>query len=131
MVELRGPSVYNGQIESTIMTDARIVLTTIDNPDAARALAHALVERRLAACVSIVERVHSVYRWQDAVETADEWLLLIKTVAGHVEALEAALRELHPYQIPEFVVLPIETSTPEYLRWILANTSPSMAGEET
>jgi len=112
------------------MTDARIVLTTIDNPDAARSLAHALVERRLAACVSIVERVHSVYRWQGTVETVDEWMLLIKTVVGHVEALETALRELHPYQIPELVVLPIEASTPEYLRWIVANTSPTVVGEE-
>ncbi len=113
------------------MTDARIVLTTLDNADAAHAMAHALVERRLAACVSIVERVHSIYRWQGEVETADEWLLLIKTVAGHVEALETALRELHPYQIPELVVLPIEASSPEYLRWILANTSPTVVGEDS
>ncbi len=106
------------------MTEARIVLTTVDSPEKARALAYTLVERRLAACVNIIEQVHSVYRWQGAVETSDEWLLVIKTVAGQVEALDTAVRELHPYQLPEFVVLPIESSTPEYLRWIAASTSP-------
>lgn len=112
------------------MTEARIVLTTVDSQEKAHALAHTLVERRLAACVNIIERVHSVYRWQGEVDITEEWLLVIKTVANHVEALDAAVRELHPYQLPEFVVLPIESSTPEYLHWIAASTSPMEIGGE-
>lgn len=106
------------------MTEARIVLTTTDSPEKARALAYALVERRLAACVNIVDRLHSVYRWQGAVETADELLLVIKTIASRVEPLEKAIRELHSYALPEFVVLPVEAATPEYLRWIMSSAQP-------
>lgn len=106
------------------MTEARIVLTTIDDPERARALARALVGRGLAACVNIVDRVHSVYRWQGAVETAEELLLVIKTVASQVEPLEQAIRELHSYALPEFVVLPVDTAAPEYLRWITSSTQP-------
>lgn len=105
------------------MTHACLVLTTLDHPEKAHALARALVERQLAACVNIVPGVHSIYRWQGAVESANEWLLLIKTIPGHIESLLAAIRELHPYALPEFVVVPIEASTPEYLAWLTASVS--------
>jgi periplasmic divalent cation tolerance protein len=104
------------------MTEARIVLTTIGSVEEARTLSHALVEGQLAACVNLVERVHSIYRWQGTVETADEALLLIKTTAGQVEALKKAVHELHPYALPEFLVLAVEDAAPEFLRWLLAST---------
>ena len=107
------------------MTDVRIVLTTIDTAEKAHALAHALVERRLAACVNIVDRLHSVYRWQGDIETADELLLVIKTVADKVKALEAAVQELHPYQLPEFVVLTADAAASGYLQWLRASTACS------
>ena len=69
----------------------------------------ALVEARLAACVNIIERVHSVYRWEGTVAEEGEHLLLIKTVESKVDALREALLEMHPYEVPEFVVLPIES----------------------
>lgn len=106
------------------MTEARIVLTTIGSAEEARTLAHALVEGHLAACVNLVDRVHSVYRWQGTVETAEELLLIIKTTAGMVDALKKALHELHPYALPEFLVLPVDDAGPEYLRWLLASTHP-------
>ncbi|HUZ05178.1 MAG TPA: divalent-cation tolerance protein CutA [Acidobacteriaceae bacterium] len=105
------------------MTNARIVLTTIDTAEKAHALAHALVERRLAACVNVVDRVHSVYRWQGIVETADEVLLVIKTVADNIAVLEKAIQELHPYQLPEFLVLGVDAAEVGYLGWIAASTS--------
>ncbi len=111
-------------------TEARIVLTTLDSAKKAHELAHQLVERRVAACVNIVDRVHSVYRWgdasgMDAIEAADEFLLIIKTAASRVEALQQAIEELHPYQLPELMVLAVETVEREYLRWILSSTTPS------
>jgi periplasmic divalent cation tolerance protein len=100
------------------MKDAHIVLTSIDTAERAQALARALVERRLAACVSIVERAHSIYRWQGAIESATEWLLLIKTQAGLLPQLETAVRELHSYALPELLVLPVASGSAEYLRWM-------------
>jgi periplasmic divalent cation tolerance protein len=105
------------------MNDMRIVLTTVDTKEKAHILAHALVERKLAACVNIVDRVHSVYRWQDIVETADELLLVIKTVADKVDVLETAVRELHPYELPEFVVLSAENVEMKYLQWLADSTT--------
>lgn len=102
---------------------ARIVLTTTDSEDAARRIAQALVERRLAACVNLIPNLTSVYRWRGAVETASEILLLIKTSTEQLPALEAALHELHTYEVPEFLVLPIEVLPIEsgsrlYLEWL-------------
>ena len=81
-------------------------------------MAHDLVERRLAACVNIVPQVESVYRWQGKIESAREWLLVIKTGAAVLQQLQAAIRELHTYEAPEFVVLGIEQGSHEYLEWI-------------
>ena len=102
------------------MTDARIVLTTIDDLDKAKQLAWQLVELRLAACVNIIERVHSIYRWQDKVENADELLLIIKTSAERIPELKKAIAQLHPYQLPELIVLDITDGSDEYLSWLLA-----------
>lgn len=104
------------------MTNARIVLTTTGSQEEAGKIAHALVERRLAACVNIVPTVKSVYRWQGKVETATEWLLLIKTQAGLFERVRAAVKELHSYDLPECVMLDVTAGSQEYLNWVAKNT---------
>lgn len=100
------------------MNDKKIVLTTAGSREEAEEIAHALVERRLAACVNLVGPIHSVYRWQGKVETAAEHLLLIKTTAALFDSVAKAIRELHSYELPECVELPIEAGSVEYLRWI-------------
>jgi periplasmic divalent cation tolerance protein len=104
------------------MTNARIILTTAGSQEEARKLAHALVERRLAACVNIVPRIESVYRWQGKVDAAEEWLLLIKTQAEFFEQVRDAVKELHSYDLPECVMLEVTAGSQEYLDWITENT---------
>ena len=100
------------------MTDKRIVLSTAGSEEEARKIAQALVERRLAACVNIVGPIHSVYRWKGAVESAPERLLIIKTTESAFPRVRDAIRELHSYELPECVMLPIEAGSEEYLKWI-------------
>ena len=100
------------------MTDKLLVLTTAGSESEARKIAHALVERRLAACVNIVPRIQSVYRWEGKVEEAEEYLLLIKTVKLREEQVRAAIRELHSYELPECIAIPIESGSAEYLKWL-------------
>lgn len=104
------------------MTNARIVLSTAGSAAEARKIANALVERRLAACVNIVPAIESVYRWQDNMETAQEWLLIIKTQAGSFDGVRSAISELHSYELPECIMLEIEAGSPTYLDWIVGNT---------
>lgn len=99
-------------------TDPVVAFSTFPSDGDAVALARALVERGLAACVNVVPGVTSVYRWQAAVQTDAEQQLIIKSTAGQVGALEAALRELHPYDVPEFIVLPVIAGSEAYLRWL-------------
>ena len=100
------------------MTDKRIVLSTAGSEEEARRIAQALVERRLAACVNIVGPIHSVYRWKGAVESAPEHLLIIKTTATAFPRVRDAVRELHSYELPECVMLPVEAGGEDYLKWI-------------
>ena len=100
------------------MTDKRLVLTTAGSEEEARKIAHALVDRKLAACVNIVPQIESVYRWQGKVESAREWLLLIKTSAEKFSAVRDALCELHSYDLPECIAIAIEDGSPDYLQWI-------------
>jgi periplasmic divalent cation tolerance protein len=100
------------------MTDKRIVLSAAGSQEEARKIAHALVERRLAACVNIVPGVESVYRWQGKLDTAAEWLLVMKTTAEAFPALHDALRELHSYEVPECLMLTVEDGDTAYLEWI-------------
>jgi periplasmic divalent cation tolerance protein len=81
-------------------------------------IARALVEERLAACVNVVPGLRSVYRWQGAVETADEALLLVKTREAALERVAARVRALHPYTLPEIVALPLVSGLAAYLEWI-------------
>lgn len=103
------------------MTDKQIVLTTAGSKQEAQKIAQALVERRLAACVNISGPIESVYRWKGEVESAQEWLLLVKTSAAAFENLQNAIRELHSYELPECIALRIEGGSKEYLQWVDAN----------
>lgn len=102
------------------MTEAGVVvaLTTVGKAADAERVARALVERRLAACVNVVPGVVSTYRWKGEVERDDEHLLVVKTRADRVEALREALVTLHPYELPELVVLPVEAGHAPYLDWV-------------
>jgi periplasmic divalent cation tolerance protein len=100
---------------------ARVVLTTVAHAEEAGRLARVLVEERLAACVSVVPGVESVYRWKGKVESAAEILLLIKTGVEQLAALEARLHELQSYETPEFLVLKVEAGSHAYLEWLQGN----------
>jgi periplasmic divalent cation tolerance protein len=100
------------------MTDKRFILTTAGSEEEARKIARHLVENRLAACVNIVPRVESIYRWQDKVDSAREWLLLVKTSQERFPAVRDAIRELHSYELPECVVINIEDGSSDYLHWL-------------
>jgi periplasmic divalent cation tolerance protein len=100
------------------MTDKRIVFSTANSEQEARKIAHALVDRKLAACVNIVPQIESVYRWQGQVESAKEWLLLIKTTGEKFPAVRDAIRELHSYELPECIAVTINDGSAEYLQWI-------------
>ncbi len=101
-----------------------IVFTHLPDAAGAQALARLLVEQRLAACVNILTPCHSVYRWQDKMESAIEVPMLIKTTAERYNALEAAIRAHHPYELPEIVAVPVECGLPDYLAWVAAQTAP-------
>jgi periplasmic divalent cation tolerance protein len=100
------------------MTDKLLVLSTASSEAEARRIAEALVDRRLAACVNLVPRIQSVYRWQGKVEQAEECLLVIKTVKAREEEVRSAIQELHSYELPECISISIGSGSPEYLKWI-------------
>jgi periplasmic divalent cation tolerance protein len=106
------------------MTDKRIVLTTAGSQEEARTIAHALLERRLAACVNIVSSLESIYRWEGKVDSAQESLLIIKTTEAAFPEVRKALVELHSYDLPECLMLAIEDGSAEYLRWIGQSVQP-------
>jgi periplasmic divalent cation tolerance protein len=105
------------------MTDKRLVLTTAGSNEEAHKIAVALVDRKLAACVNISGPIESVYRWKGAVENAREWLLIIKTTESAFDRVRDTIRELHSYDLPECILLPIEGGSVEYLDWILENVT--------
>jgi periplasmic divalent cation tolerance protein len=100
------------------MEQFRIVLTTASSRDEAKRIAKALVEGRLAACVNLVDGVESIYRWQGEVEEAAEVLLLIKTNVEKIEAVETAVRRLHSYEVPEFLIFEVNGGSAAYLKWL-------------
>lgn len=100
------------------MSDYVIVLTTLPHDADASAFAEALVEARVAACVNLLPAMESVYRWQGKIERGSERQVVIKTSRVQVDALWQRLRALHPYDVPEFVVLPIVDGSGPYLQWI-------------
>jgi periplasmic divalent cation tolerance protein len=108
------------------MTDVLLVVTNCPDEAVADRIALALVEQKLAACVNRLTPVDSIYRWQGKVERATEVPLLIKTTRERYGELEHAIRQLHPYEVPEIIALPIEFGHAPYLRWIGAQTTPPM-----
>jgi periplasmic divalent cation tolerance protein len=100
---------------------ARVVITTVASAEEARRLGHALVEQRLAACATLLPSVHSIYRWNDKIESSDETMLVIKTTLDQLSLLEARLCEMHSYETPEILVLPVETGGRAYLDWLQAS----------
>jgi len=97
-------------------------LTTLPVDRDADKLARVLVEERLAACVSVLPPMRSTYAWEGAIQNADEQQIVIKTVGSRLEALQARVRQLHPYTVPEFLVVAVEGSR-DYLAWLSQSTS--------
>ncbi|MFP5380033.1 MAG: divalent-cation tolerance protein CutA [Vicinamibacteria bacterium] len=104
---------------------AAVVCLVTAPPDRADALAHELVQRRVAACVNVVGGVRSVYRWEGAVQRDDEALLVVKTTRATIPALDAALAELHPYETYELVALDVAAGAAPYLAWIDESVDPA------
>jgi len=103
---------------------ALLVFTNLPDRAAAEKLADALIAKQVAACVNILAPCRSVYRWKGAVQHDEEHPVLIKTTSERYAALEAALREAHPYELPEIIAVPIERGLPAYLDWVAAETTP-------
>lgn len=100
------------------MTDKVIVLTTAGSEAEANKIARILIERKLAACVNIVPKMQSVYRWNGKIESAEEFLLLIKTGGQLFNRVQTAIRELHSYELPECIAIPVRQGSTEYLTWL-------------
>lgn len=97
---------------------SQIVFTTCPNAETAGRIARALVEERLAACVSILPPMQSIYRWKGKVETTTEQLLVIKIAARRFPEVMACIRRLHPYELPEIIAVPVVDGAPDYLAWL-------------
>jgi periplasmic divalent cation tolerance protein len=104
------------------MDQTLMVLVNVPDHATAHHLARTLVEGRFAACVNILPEVRSVYRWQGAVEEASEVTMFIKTTHARYADLEATVKALHPYEVPELIALPIVAGLPDYLAWIATET---------
>jgi periplasmic divalent cation tolerance protein len=100
------------------MTDKKIILTTTGSREEAKKIARSLVDRKLAACVNIVGPIESIYRWKGAVETSEEFLVVIKTTSLAYERVRDFIRMVHSYEMPECIQLSIEDGLPKYLEWI-------------
>lgn len=101
---------------------ALLVVTNLPDRAAAERLADLVIAKNLAACVNILAPCRSVYRWKGAVQHDEEHPMLIKTTIERYRALEQALREGHPYELPEIIAVPIERGLPAYLDWVAAET---------
>lgn len=103
------------------MADTEVVVVLVTGPDAAslEALADTIVGEGLAACVNLIPRVRSVYRWEGEVHHDDEGLAVVKTTRPAIGALRERVHQLHPYEVPEFLVLPVEAGSDAYLRWVV------------
>ena len=99
-------------------TDERVVYVTVGKLDEAEQIARTLVDEQLVACVNLIPQVRSFYRWEGAVQDDAEILLIIKTIEAHLATLEARIRQLHSYDVPEFIALPISEGSQPYLSWL-------------
>ena len=107
------------------MTDLVAVLTTLPDDDVAEALARTIVEEHLAACVNLLPPMTSVYRWEGRLERSVERQLVMKTTRGRLEALQARVLALHPYELPEWIVVPVTDASAAYADWLRAETAVS------
>ena len=107
-------------------TDAIVVLTTVANDDEGARLVHALLERRLIACGTLVPGTRSIYRWQGKIADEREVMVVLKTRSACVQALQAAFAELHPYRVPELLALAVDSGLEKYVDWINGETSLSL-----
>jgi len=113
------------------MTDKIVVFSTCASPEEAERLAKLMVEEGLAACASIIPSVRSYYRWQGAVETAGECLLVIKSARRQFPALSTLLQRAHSYEVPEVLALPVIAASAPYLAWLEASVAaPGGTGED-
>lgn len=94
------------------------ILTTTEKREDAQKIAQILVQKRLAGCVQVIGSISSTYWWKNRIETAEEWLCLIKSERGLYEELERTIKEIHPYETPEITVVPIVSGSKEYLGWL-------------
>jgi periplasmic divalent cation tolerance protein len=104
--------------EELTMTETVQVITATETKSDAQAIARTVVEKRLAACVQVIGPITSTYWWQGEIETAEEWLCLIKSRRDLYEALEEAIREVHPYDVPEILAVPVVAGGRDYLDWL-------------
>jgi periplasmic divalent cation tolerance protein len=100
------------------MSESALVLTTVPDGDKGESIARALVEERLAACVNVLPPMTSIYRWRGVVERESERQVIIKTTRARIPALQARLAALHPYELPEFIVVAVTEGGAAYLQWI-------------
>lgn len=100
------------------MTDKIVVFSTCGSEEQARRIARGLVESRLAACVQVTAGIRSIYQWQGKIEEEDEVLLVIKSRRDLFRRLEAALRKMHTYEVPEVVAIPVVEGSADYLHWL-------------
>lgn len=110
--------------------DALVCLCTCPDAEVAGRIARALVDERLAACVNLLPGLRSVYRWRDTVEEAGEILLLAKTTRAALPAVQARLVALHPYELPELLVVEAAGGLPAYLQWIADNVGDAPAARD-
>jgi periplasmic divalent cation tolerance protein len=103
------------------MTDKIVILCTCATEEEADRLARTVIDARLAACVNVLPRVRSIYRWKGAIESADECLLIIKSSRPLFDSLRTALEASHSYEVPEVIALPVVEGSANYLNWITAN----------
>ena len=105
------------------MSKPLLVLCTVPDEECGRRIAGGILERRLAACVTVGAEARSLFRWKGKISCESEHILFIKTTAVHYSALETHIREEHPYEVPEIIALPIAEGLPSYLDWIEQETA--------
>jgi periplasmic divalent cation tolerance protein len=113
------------QMEGDSMSGISIVMVTVGNSEEALSIARALVEEQLVACVNIIPRIRSIYRWKGEICDDEEQLLIMKTQSRLFPSLQDRIRKSHSYEVPEIISFPIAEGLPEYLNWVIENTSNS------
>jgi periplasmic divalent cation tolerance protein len=117
------------EIRNRTVTDKIVVLSTCSSREEADRIAYQLVDQHLAACVSVIPGLGSIYRWQGAVERAEEVLLIVKSSRALFDSLRARIEQLNSYSTPEIIALPIVDGAEGYLDWMTAELRPAGAGE--